>query len=50
MGDYGINLAPKEMELEDCEICGALHPVGFEGDCRDDANRYHGHEVEEGRE
>ena len=27
-------------ELEDCGICGASHPVGFTGDCRDDANRF----------
>lgn len=23
----------------DCGICGGTHPTGFEGDCRDDANR-----------
>lgn len=28
------------MDLESCDICGGEHPVGFAGDCRDDANRY----------
>ncbi len=28
------------MQLEDCSICGHMHPVGFDGDCRDEANRY----------
>lgn len=28
-----------EEQLEDCEICGGLHPAGFEGDCRDNGNR-----------
>jgi hypothetical protein len=23
-----------------CDMCGHLHPVGFEGDCRDDRNRF----------
>lgn len=27
-------------KLYDCEICGALHPWAWDGDCRDDANRY----------
>jgi hypothetical protein len=26
--------------LYDCEICGGLHPWEWDGDCRDDANRY----------
>jgi hypothetical protein len=26
--------------LDECGICGAYHPPGFEGDCRDDKNRY----------
>lgn len=24
----------------DCEICGGIHPWEFNGDCRDDANRF----------
>ena len=28
------------MDLRDCEICGAMHPVEFDGDCRDDSNRF----------
>jgi epoxyqueuosine reductase QueG len=23
-----------------CDICGAWHPWNWDGDCRDDANRY----------
>lgn len=26
--------------LYDCTICNSLHPWEFNGDCRDDANRY----------
>lgn len=26
--------------LYDCEICGGLHPWDWNGDCRDNANRY----------
>lgn len=26
--------------LYDCGICGGLHPWEWDGDCRDDANRY----------
>ena len=26
--------------LAECPVCGAFHPKGFMGDCRDDANRY----------
>src|SRR5437879_4408702 len=32
------------IELFECGSCGAYHPVDFEGDCRDDANRYGGPE------
>jgi hypothetical protein len=24
----------------DCGICGQIHPWNFDGDCRDDANRF----------
>ena len=24
----------------DCEICGYFHPINWNGDCRDDANRF----------
>lgn len=27
-------------EREDCGICGGYHPEGFNGDCRDDENRF----------
>ena len=30
--------------LYECGICGAFHPCGFRGDCRDDTNRYGGPE------
>lgn len=26
--------------LYDCGICGALHPWGWDGDCRDNGNRF----------
>lgn len=28
------------MRLYECDICGGLHPVGFEGDCRTDDARF----------
>jgi len=28
--------------LYDCDICGHRHIVGFEGDCREDKNRFEG--------
>ncbi len=28
------------LEDEACGCCGAYHPIGFYGDCRDDDNRY----------
>lgn len=31
----------------DCGICGCLHPVTWDGDCRDDANRYAADELDE---
>ena len=27
-------------QVFDCPICGCFHPVGWNDDCRDDANRY----------
>jgi hypothetical protein len=30
----------KKMIPVDCHICGAFHPPGFKGDCRDDDNRF----------
>lgn len=27
-------------QLAECGICGQYHPEGFQGDCRDDDNRY----------
>ena len=27
--------------LSDCGSCGAFHPVVFEGDCRDNQNRFY---------
>lgn len=35
-----INLAESCRELVDCDGCGARHPDDFDGDCRDDANRF----------
>jgi len=32
--------AQKRSVLYECGICGCLHPWEFDGDCRDDANRY----------
>jgi len=28
-------------QFYECGICGALHPANWNGDCRDDANRFH---------
>lgn len=30
----------------DCEICGHIHPWEWDGDCRDDANRFTCSELE----
>ncbi len=35
------------MTLIDCDICGAMHPEEFDGDCRDNSNRYFGDEEDE---
>ena len=29
-----------KVRLCECEICGSLHPWDFDGDCRDDSNRF----------
>lgn len=29
-----------KLKFKDCGICGNRHPFGFDGDCRDDANRH----------
>jgi hypothetical protein len=29
-----------KMQLIECGCCCCFHPVGFDGDCREDANRY----------
>lgn len=31
---------PDHRQFRECEICGWYHPVDFDGDCRDDENRY----------
>jgi hypothetical protein len=31
---------PRPPEFYDCGICGCYHPVNWDGDCRDDANRF----------
>lgn len=28
------------MSFYDCDICGFFHPTSFDGDCRDDDNRF----------
>ena len=30
----------------ECGCCGQLHPVNWQGDCRDDSNRYHPDELD----
>ncbi len=30
----------KQHILYECDICGSLHPWDWNGDCRDDENRY----------
>jgi hypothetical protein len=40
-GDDYLRLRVVERpELEECGSCGCYHPATFNGDCRDDANRY----------
>jgi hypothetical protein len=34
----------RESHVYECGCCSGLHPTGFTGDCRDDANRYAGTE------
>lgn len=31
---------PRPPQFYDCGICGHYHPVNWDGDCRDDANRF----------
>lgn len=31
---------PKPPQFYDCGICGHYHPINWDGDCRDDANRF----------
>lgn len=31
----------------ECEICGHCHPWSWNGDCRDDANRFTGDQLDE---
>ena len=33
-------------EFYECGCCGHLHPVEWNGDCRDDANRYTWDQIE----
>lgn len=37
LSDYWRKHSPKFYE---CDSCNEYHPSGFDGDCRDDANRY----------
>lgn len=32
---------PDGVRLVECEICGWCHPQDFDGDCREDAVRFH---------
>ena len=36
----GIATRSAEDQLEDCQTCGCMHIVGFDGDCRDQGNRF----------
>ena len=31
-----------ELEVYECGICGCVHPWSWDGDCRDDDNRFGG--------
>ena len=31
---------PQPPEFYECGICGHMHPINWNGDCRDDANRF----------
>ena len=34
-------------EFYHCGICECFHPAGWNGDCRDDANRFHPDQLDE---
>ena len=36
--------------FRECGCCGMFHPINFEGDCRDDSNRFLLDELPEGCE
>lgn len=40
-------LDPKPPRFYDCGICGHYHPIGWNGDCRDDDNRFTANDLDE---
>lgn len=43
-------LSDRPFVFYECGICGHYHPAKFDGDCRDDANRYGTNDLPEGWE
>ena len=35
------------MQFIECGCCGHFHPIEFQGDCRDDSNRFNFMDLEE---
>ena len=38
---------PKPPRFYECGCCGCWHPANWDGDCRDDANRFAADELDE---
>ncbi len=39
---------PREQVFYQCGICGAYHRAAFDGDCRDDSERFNPEDLPEG--
>lgn len=39
--------SPRSAKFYDCGICGALHPLKWDGDCREDAMRFADDELDQ---
>jgi len=35
------------MQFYECGICGHYHPIEWDGDCRDDTNRFSGNQLDD---
>jgi hypothetical protein len=41
---WGLNMQSTQHKIYECGICDCYHPWDWDGDCRDDANRFPGPE------